>query len=88
MWLKNPATALTETSILFTVRNPDERTDRLIPVYPLKHLSCGSIKRKKKTLGLEILQKPIQSCKLVICENIFYQINLKQEGQDGPGSLT
>ena len=47
MWLKNPATALTETSILFTVRNPDERTDRLIPVYPLKHLSCGSIKRKK-----------------------------------------
>ena len=45
--LVNPASALTETSILYTDGHTDAQihrwTDRLIPVYPQKHLFCGGI---------------------------------------------
>ena len=34
MWLNTPASALTETSILYTYGHMDGRTDRVIPVYP------------------------------------------------------
>ena len=36
-----PASALTETSSLYTEGHMDKQTDKLIPVYPRKHSLCG-----------------------------------------------